>query len=196
MKNIYTYPHKSKKEIIDYLLNHEAYGGWNHPYRGWSPLAWDVKVYNLDYTGGWKSEYHEPIDPLLDEKWDDYVRSDNNVVNLATEDAQKEYIESEYCTHPGNDQGDWKFCFAGRSCGHLILQSWKSCDFLKMSDFHNWECYLNDLSFSGLTTLYKGVRCMDVDFTRENASKNVSYQLNFQRVLWEERIREENAVFA
>jgi hypothetical protein len=192
MKNIYTYPHKSKKSIIDYLVNHEAYGGWNHPNRGWSPLSWDVKVHRLDYTGGWRLDYHEPIDPLLDEKWDDYVRSDENVVNLATEDAQRQYLESEYCTHPGDDQGDWKFCFGGRSGGHLILKSWKSYDFLNMGSSESWEDYLNDLSFSDLTTLYKAVRCMDVDFPRENASKNVSYQLNFQRVLWESFVERGN----
>ena len=60
-----------------------------------------------------------------------------------------------------------------------------------MGSKESWEDYLARLFFSDLKALYKAVKYMDVDFTRENASQNVSYQLNFQRTLWEENIREE-----
>lgn len=192
MNKQYTYPHKSRVSITDYLMRHQSYGGWNHPYRGWSPLAWDVKVHEIDETGGWKLKHHEFIDPLLDDEWDDFRRENmDNLWSLIIEDSQRHYIEGEYTTYPGDDQGDWKFTFGGRSGGWLILSKWKNDDFLKMANQESWEDYLNGLFFSDLTILYKAVRCMDVDFTRENAERNVSYQLNFQRTVWEEGIREE-----
>lgn len=193
MKNLYTFPHKCRADITDYLINHTSYGGWNHPYRGWSPLAWNVKVHDIDWTGGRYLKVHEPIDPLLDETWEEYVKEGNNQDNLYQiifEDARRYYgDEGLYTTYPGKDQGDWKFCFGGRSGGWMILEKWKGDNFLKMSDRGSWEDYLDGLSFLDLRTLYKGVRCMDQDFTRENASREISYQLNFQRVLWEENIR-------
>ncbi len=194
-KRPYTYPHKSHKAIIDYLINHKDYKGWNHPYRGYSPLAWNVKVYDVDKTGGRKSKYAEPIDPLLDDKWEDFVTENmDDLWSRIIEDAQSLYIEGDYCTYPGDDQGDWKFCFGGRSGGWLILSEWKNDNFLKMDSKNSWEDYLDDSSFSNLTILYKAVRCMDADFTREKIQDEVNYQMNFQRVLWEEEIRNENKI--
>ena len=197
-KHPYTFPHKSKSGMMEYLMDHKGYGGWNHPYRGWSPLAWCVKINDIDVSGGWGLKHHEHIDPLLDEEWaQHWTENQNSLTEIIFEDAQITYREGLYTTYPGNDQGDWKFCFGGRSGGWLILEKWKNDDsFLKMGSKESWEDYLSDLFFSGLRALYRGVRCMDQDFTRENASRNVSYQINFQRTLWEEQIIEENKVLA
>lgn len=188
----YTFPDKSRVAITNYLISHTDYGGWNHPYRGWSPLAWNVKVDHIDWTGGRRLKYHQPIDPLLDDEWAEHAKRDeSSLYDIIIEDARRTYDEGLYTTYPGDDQGDWKFCFGGRSGGWLILEGWKNDDFLKMAHKECWEPYLDGLFYSDLITLYKGVRCMDQDFTREKARMEVSYQLNFQRILWEEGIREQ-----
>ena len=191
-KHPYTFPHKSKSGTMEYLTEHEGYGGWNHPHRGWSPLAWCVKVNDIDVSGGWGLKHHEYIDPLLDEEWArHWTENQNSLTEIIFEDAQSTYREGLYTTYPGNDQRDWEFCFGGRSGGWLILEKWKNDDFLKMRYKESWEDYLSGLFFSDLETLYKAVKYMDVDFTREKVSQEVSYQLHFQRTLWEENIREE-----
>lgn len=40
-KSPYTYPHRSKRAQVEYLADHDSYGGWNHPCRRWSPLSWN-----------------------------------------------------------------------------------------------------------------------------------------------------------
>lgn len=188
--SFYTFPHKSRISIIEFLINHQNYGGWNHPYRGWSPLAWNVKVHYVDQTGGRNSKNAQPIDPLLDEEWEDFMTENmDDLWSLIIEGARNYLLEKLYTTYPGKDQGDWKFCFGGCSGGWLILEKWKNDNFLKMAHKESWVDYLNNLSFSDLTILYKAVRCMDVDFTKEKVKDEVNYQLNFQRILWEEQIR-------
>ncbi len=195
MKHSYTFPARSRADMTDYLLSHVGYGGWNHPIRRWSPLAWNVKVHSFDQTG--QCHGGEACDPLLNDEWLFYLKDNDWVISTAFEDAGRYLIEGDYTTYPGNDQGDWRFCFGGRSSGWLILEIWKKDNFLKGFSGHGfrgtneWFVYLKDLSFSDLRTLYRGVRCMDVDFTPLNARKEVSYQINFQRVLWEEKLREE-----
>lgn len=192
MNNQYTFPHKSKKSIIDFLLDHK---GRHDAYGNYYPLVWDVKVYDFDITGGRRLKHGEAIDPLLDEEWDHFWRSErsHDLYDLIFENARRPYLEGEYTTYPGDDQGNWKFTFIGRSGGWLALKEWLGFDFMRKIDSKScWEEYLNYLFFSDLRTLYKAVRCMDVDFTRENASKNVSYALNFERTLWEEEIIENN----
>ena len=188
MKNPYTYPHKTRIAITDYLFNHVSYGGWNHPCRKWSPLAWNVKVNNIDTTGkaGGKGEL---VDSKLDKDWENHFKqNEQELTSLIFEDSQCGYIDEEYSTYPGNDQGDWKFCFGGRSGGWLILEEWKNTNFLDGFDSNgSWEIYLEELDWKSLKTLYRGVRCMDQDFTRAKASENVSYELNFQRTLWGKR---------
>lgn len=181
--------------MIDYLSNRKGYGGWNHPTRRWSPLAWCVKIYNVDETGGWKLKVHEPIDPFLNDDWNEYFKENYNDLWETCLEATRYQLDN-YTTYPGDDGGDWKFCFGGRSGGWLILSSWKNYDFLStygshsFTDMAGWLSFLEDLSFSELKTLYRGVVCMDHDFSRENVENEVSYQLNFQRVLWEDGIRE------
>lgn len=177
----YTYPHRSRRSIIDYLLDHESYGGWNHPSRGWSPFSWNVKVYNMKEL----ANEGEVVDPTFDEEWLEHLKGNQDLIDIAFEDARRGLIEGEYTTYPGDDQGDWEFCFGGRSGGHLILWKWRGTDliFNCEEEFKGW---LTGLSWDDLRVLYRGIRCMDHDFTQEKAEKEVNYQLNFQRRLFEE----------
>lgn len=184
MKNSYTYPHRSKKARIEYLAAHESYGGWNHPARRWSPLAWNVKLHGADLTGKC-GDY--PVSDLHDEAWKQALH-DEHLWQRIVEDMSRQYMEGEYSTSPGDDQGDWEFAFAGRSGGWMLLSKWKYSNFLRTS-FANageWHDWLLEQDKETIEKLYRGVRCMDADFTREKIEKEFAYQANFQRSQWEE----------
>lgn len=189
-KCLYTFPHKSREAMQGYLLDHESYGGWNHPYRQWSPLAWNVKIHRCDdmaRNGAYKTS------PEFDDAWDSYLEQSNEMFGWICEDMARHYLEGEYTTYPGNDQGDWKFCMAGRSGGHMILESWKGTEFIKGWSKDRWSEYIEGLDFNSLRTLYKAARCMDQDFSREAIAKDFDYHLNFRRNAWEEEYEKEMA---
>lgn len=183
----YTYPHRSKSGMIQYLTSHDSYGGWNHPNRGWSPLSWNVKLYSFKTDG--KQGDSKPNE-ALDDAWGQYTEQNPELFNWIVEDMQRTYAEGEYTTYPGNDQGDWEFCFAGRSGGHMLLQTWKNSwanvDFLRdFSSEAEWGQWLDGLSFKNLQRLYRAVRCMDQDFTRTKINQEAEYQMSFRRQEWE-----------
>jgi hypothetical protein len=186
MKCPYSYPHRSRKSQVQYLADHDSYGGWNHPNRGWSPLAWNVKIGTIN----WRSpKGEESLDAGLDDQWNQYVESNSELFYWICEDVARQYLEGEYTTYPGDDQGDWKFCLAGRSGGHLLLSDWRGTDFL--SSFQNSEHWFDWLT-SGITTealnkLYRAVRCMDQDLERSRINAEFEYQLNFRRHEWEQQ---------
>lgn len=187
-KSPYTYPHRSRAAMTDYLAEHESYGGWNHPYRRWSPLSWDVKL-----SPSWKGKEGEcKIDESLDDEWRKHCDGSVHLWSWIVEDMQRTYLEGEYCTYPGNDQGDWKFCFSGRSGGHMLLEEWKTFGVSFLKDFSgegDWREWLESRNYDALKALYRAVRCMDHDFTREKMNKEFEYQLNFRRYEWEEEYR-------
>lgn len=179
--------------MIGYLSDHESYSGWNHPYRKWSPLSWDVKL-SPNYDG---KRGECKTDDALDDEWDKHVTSSDgqHIWDWIVEDMRCHYTEGTYCTYPGDDQGNWKFCFAGRSGGHMLLEEWKygkwNCiNFLKgFYGVDTWTAWLEGQPFGELRTLYRAVRCMDADFTREKMNREFEYQLNFRRHEWEEDYR-------
>lgn len=206
----YQFPHKSRAGMTAYLADHESYGGWNHPFRRWSPLSWNVKLGGFSNDGK-RGEFK--ANPEFDDAWDSYVQSSNSVWDWITEDMCRTYSDSEYTTYPGDDQGQWKFCFAGRSGGHMILESWQiarpqrdgkpdglslKVDFLRQFDRDSWVEWLGEIEFSTLRALYRAVRCMDQDFTRDKLNREFEHQLNFRREQWEgehaEELAQEQAV--
>ncbi len=74
----YTYPHRSRWAMIDYLASHESYGGWNHPFRKWSPLAWNVK-FGMTSNDGKRGEEKTTLE--LDDQWEAYVESNHELWN-------------------------------------------------------------------------------------------------------------------
>lgn len=190
----YTYPHKSKHAQIDYLTGHDAYGGWNHPNRGWSPLSWNVRIGNADFEQP-KGEYQ--LDPSHDDAWAKYVEKKSELFYWACEDMARQYTEGEYTTYPGDDQGDWEFCFAGRSGGQMLLAKWKGTDFLRSFDSaEHWRDWLTEgIDTAALRTLYRAVRCMDHDLRRDAINAEFEYQLNFRRHEFEEEREVELAAY-
>lgn len=180
MRSPYTYPHRSKRQQIEYLADHDSYGGWNHPYRGWSPLSWNVRIRHVNYDRP-KGEYD--LDATYDDDWAAHVQENGELFYWVCEDMARQYVEGEYTTYPGDDQGDWKFCLAGRSGGQLLLADWAGTDFLRsFSDADHWRDWLaNGITTDTLRTLYRAVRCMDHDLRRDAIHAEFEYQLNFRR---------------
>jgi hypothetical protein len=129
----YLFPAKSKTEMITYLLMDCQDRQWARTdYEGYF-FNWNVKAHGVDWDnpeGGCK------LDPSLDEAWEKEAQEDW-VYQAAFEDAQRHYIEGEWSSSPGDDQGDWQFGFYGRSGGHLCLESWRGFNFYCKDEFRN-----------------------------------------------------------
>lgn len=156
------------------------------------PLSWNVKVGAFDETGKvWGHESAEEVDPKLDSEWGIYFGEAQWLYEVMFEDARSMYVEGEWTSWPGDDQGDWTFEFAGRSGGYLILHSWNGHNLEGiLSDDFEAE-FLEDLPWKQLRKFYRGIQCLHDDLNKRweghsAAEVNVSYHLNFQRVLWEE----------
>lgn len=179
----YTFPHKSRKAMVEYLADHENYGGWNHPYRRWSPLSWNVKIGNVSHDG---KRGENTVNPDFDEAWQEYCQHADHLFNDICESMASFYLEGLYTTYPGNDRGAWKFCMAGRSGGHMLLEGWEGMNLLtRFSGEDDWREWLGSISFGTLRTLYRAVRNMDQDISRDNINRNYEFELNFRRSEWE-----------
>jgi len=186
----YTYPHRSRKAQAAYLAEHDSYGGWNHPMRRWSPLSWNVRIGNVNWR---RPKGDCDLDAAFDDDWESYVESNQELFAWITEDMAREYTDSEYTTYPGEDQGDWTFCFAGRSGGQMLLAKWLYVDFIR-GDWSesSWAEWLDDQPADTIRTLYRAVRCMDQDFTSAKIDAEFEYRLNDRRGQWEaERLLEQ-----
>jgi hypothetical protein len=186
----YTFPHRTRKAMIGYLLEGPDGGGRRGYYEHWGgnyPFSWNVKAYHVDW-GHPKGE--NELDASLDAKWEKHLEDDGgNVENWAFENARMQIDDDEWCSYPGDDQGDWDFAFAGRSGGHLVLQEWRGMKVHGESfDLVEW---LDSLDTDTLRKFYRGIRTADSDFTSAKASEEVEYHVNFIRSEWElERQRE------
>jgi len=186
----YTWPLKSRKAMVEYLADHDSYGGWNHPYRKWSPLSWDVKLSRCDMSG----TKGEPVNREFNEAWEGHVKENgDNLWQWIVEDMQRTYTEGEWSNYPGVEQGEWKFTFAGRSGGHMLLEDWPF-NRSPLKDFEgavDWREWLENLSFATLRRLYRAVVVMDQDFAPDKVEAEFTYQMSFQRSKWEEEHAQE-----
>jgi hypothetical protein len=174
----YTYPHRSKAAQIEYLVAHTNRNSDHH----WWPLVWDVKFYsaNVDGIG---TDY--PIRRWLDDRWAEYRQENcDELWSMVVENMQDHYVKCEYTTWPGDDQGDWAFCFFGRSGGWMRLDHWKSQEmhFVGTDDWREW---LEEQPAERVRTLYRAVICMDQDFQRNHIEAEFAYQMHYRRHDWE-----------
>ena len=172
----YSYPLKTREEIMAHLATHPAY--FDHGYH----LSWDIKVGRFDSTG-----YAGPegIDPTFDQRWDEYVqsRAGDELFTLACEGALMNYVDGSYTTYPGRDAGVATFGTRGRSGGHLVLTEWvigedRKVDMCFRSEalFKEW---LGELSDRELARLY--VLVENVDHDTKDPGKEIAFQFNFRR---------------
>ena len=221
MSDKYQFTAKTRAEKIDYILNRSSRSyDYGHSQYMW---AWDVKVYP-DFSGDNLRKHIPELNPAYDERWDEICENDNgSVFYNAIEDAQRDYAEGEWCSYPGNDQGDWKFGFEGRSGGWLVLTeyrgkrmdrsplegdmgefcslaaNWRWLFELPLEDEYGDENYLA-WDDDKLDAFYRGIVTADVDFTPENATANVEYYAAHYRLRleeeWDQEVAEQAEAFA
>jgi hypothetical protein len=174
----YTFAARSRAAMTAYLLDRRGYAAGGRR----CPFSWDVKAYRVDWTRP-AGEY--PWDPTGDDEWSARLNVDREgtIESAAFEDAQRHYVE-DWTSYPGNDQGDWRFAFMGRSGGHLTLLKWRGHS---LADMHadELESWLADLPRADLRAFYRGIVCADSDFTRDKARQNVEWAANYFRHEWE-----------
>ncbi|AQT06694.1 hypothetical protein A0U91_16970 (plasmid) [Acetobacter persici] len=186
----YKFPLESREDIIVALGRHSFHDAGG---RRDNCLSWNIKVYDFDATG--KAGGEEPTDARYDDAWKAYAYQ-NDVFNMACESALLPYVEKEYTTYPGDDQGGYEFTTAGRSSGHLVLTNWDGntpsdpaskaipLSFYDRTDFVEW---LKDLPDTSLVKLYKLVTCLDEDLKPERIKSEMDYQFSTIRLGMEEQ---------
>lgn len=200
MSDKYQFTATTRAEKIDYILNRSS-RSYDHGHSQYM-WAWDVKVYP-DFSGDNLRKHIPELNPAYDAKWDQYCENDNgSVFEHAIEDARREFTEGDWCSYPGDDQGDWNFGFAGRSGGWLVLTeyrgkrmdqsplygdlgeycslaaNWRELFELPLEDEDGYENYLGShLAWDDdkLDAFYRDIVTADAEFTPENATRNVEY---------------------
>lgn len=175
----YTFPHRSRRQMIAYLLDRRTYADHYTPF----VFAWNVKAHAVawDRPAG---EYE--LDPAYDAAWRCVLDSGESYgpEYQAFEDARREIENGEWSSYPGDDQGDWKFQFAGRQAGWIVLQNWRGWR-IGGRDREDVADWLAEIDTPTLRAFYRGIRTADTDFTPAKASENVEYFLNAIRHEWE-----------
>ena len=181
----YTFPHKSRAAIAQYLDRR----GRAYHYQRYA-FAWCVKTHGADFDGDTLRCHMPSLNPAEDSAWVRMIEKDNgNLFSMFCEDAARGISEGEWCSYPGDDQGDWDFSFAGRSGGWLVLEKWRGRD---MRDIDAADFLDRDLwPWADLVAFYRGIRCADSDFTEKKAAAEVEYMAAFYREQWEEARAEE-----
>jgi hypothetical protein len=176
MKCPYTFPHKSRKAMVDYLI---GIGGYSERFGRW-PLEWNCKTYQANFDGDTLRRHIPTLSPQNDEKWEEYIGDNQAAWEWWLEDARRIFSDAEWTSYPGDDQGDWEFSFAGRQGGHLVLDSWRGNQLrgMREDDFETW---LSELSFSDLRKFYRGVVCLSQDVTPRKAADEMEYKAAFHR---------------
>lgn len=183
-KTPYSFPLKSRAAIVEFLTRDgRAYDGRRYNF------AWNVKTYGASFDGDSLRQHFPDLDPALDAEFQEVAESDPSLFWHWLEDASRYVGDGEWCSYPGDDQGDWQFAFAGRSGGWLVLEKWRGrdmrgIDFADMLDPEEW-------SFSDLRAFYRGIVCADSDFTPAKAAREVEWQAAAYRDQWESERRTE-----
>lgn len=176
MAHPYNFEAKSRSAMTAYLLDRKGY--CDH-YTNF-PFSWNVKAYHVN----WEHPKGEPINARLDKEWLAEMESNCERYSWAVDDAQRHYAEKEWTSYPGDDQGEWQFGFYGRSGGHMCLETWRGYKvYGRGFDLAEW---IEAANFKELRAFYRGIVCADHDFTTCAACEEIEWQLNFQRVQWEE----------
>lgn len=176
MKAPYTFPHKSRRAIAEYLADRQAR---SYHYQRYA-FVWNVKTYGARFDSESLRRLNPDLDLTFDPEWESMVESDDGSMFWGwCEDAARHISGGEWTSYPGNDQGDWDFSFAGRSGGWLLLEKWRGHDVRNVdpADFLDPDLW----SWSDLVAFYRGIRCADSDFTPEKAAAEIMHQAAWYR---------------
>jgi hypothetical protein len=187
----YTFAAKTLRSVLEFLCVDRAR---RYSRSDGSPMAWNVKAYRINVNG--TADGYKP-NRKLDSAWSKYLDTKaGEDVNLRAYEQAQEYYRAEWCAYPGDDQGDWRFSFGGRSGGWLMLDSWQGnrLDNKDSDEFARFLATLVAEHIEGhnqnLSRFYIGIVCADSDFTPEKASQNVSAEYSAAREFWEDERKE------
>ena len=171
------------KELIGHTMHSQRFGP--------SRLAWDIKVHSFDSSG--KCEDY-PGNLAFDSQWAAVVEdSDEDLFSIATGSALSYYLDGEYMTYPGDDQGDYKFEVEGRSGGWLVLSEVAGLSNLGWDSQSEMEDALLAMDADDLTKLYRVVVNLDHDVTADKIKTEMAYQYALERSRREEEWLDEAA---
>lgn len=184
--------------MVAYLSEHDGYVPMNR-WNGGFMLAWNIKVYRMDYSG----KSGDPVEARFDVAWQEYVEAHDSLFWQACQSATEMYTAGEWTNYPGIEQGGWKFGINGRSGEWMILteapswcpapRAWRMFPMIWESRASYCE-WLAGLDVVTLKRFYRAIRVLDHDLRREACEQEVAYHLSFARTLWEEsKVAEENA---
>lgn len=168
-------------------------------------FSWNVKLHHgLPMTAAELAPHYDEsgaFDPALDSAWEAECEGNSSRFEWLIEDMRRPYVDGEYCTYPGDDQGQFQFGFYGRQGGHLCLESAFGRDLRgDIDDLAAELASREEWPFADLRRLYRALVCMDSDFGPDKVRKEAAYQWGFQRAQWEAEKRDEraaaNAVYA
>lgn len=182
----YVAPLKSRKDIIAFLLDHEDY---QRSHNTSSPLAWNVKCYNADFSAEHlievyrtSGEYNTKEDRWLDyPEWRTpalavYEEHKDNLWEWAVEQSCQQVTDGDTnrCLWKG-DMLDVKYGFSGNSGGWLVMTRFEGTDMTRM-DEDDFRDYLTELDYKTLRNLYELVVQNDHDFRREAVRQELEFQ--------------------
>jgi hypothetical protein len=181
----YSFTATTRAEMIEYLTRD---GRYYRPYR--YRFAWNVKVHGACFDGPTLRALNPDLSPEYDARWTEWMeRNGDGAFWYWCEEAARWYAEGDWCSYPGDDQGDWQFAFEGRSGGWLVLTKWRNRD---MRDFDPAELTdPEEWPDDDLTDFYRGIVCLDTDVTPDKAAREVEYHAMCYRDTLEAEWREE-----
>jgi len=203
MKNKYTFPHKSRKDIRDYFESLGSY--YSYDYRTTFPFSFNVRI-----NGGIPEyptventiqEYYGETNELFKFMYDVVVNDEQCVFNLYNWTLQN-MVESlhsdDMFKSNGKEYVDVEYGLVGRSGGNMIITRFEYVDFTKINDDefldsvymdkpddytlaeHKEECDDVYLPFDFVLKLYRLLRILDYDFNTNNVhEKEYEYELSF-----------------
>ena len=174
--------------IDDVVAMSEKNRGYRRHNSGEWAFAYNVKVHGADETG---KSGECPVNPELETAWARHVDAHPELFYLACEDAGSYFADGLWTTTPGDDQGDWKFSFAGSGGGWLVLDSWRYFELHSSGSYDlrdRLEEMLDDdsVDYAWLRDFLRGLAVAEAELTSAAGRAEVSYLLNAMRRQWEE----------
>lgn len=164
--NPFKYPLRSRKDMVEYIVYKSRAGNLCYQNRTYYPLAWNVKVnnVNLDFDNLYKiyRGIHGELNPTqllavkqaFEEEYgvDKYATTSkqesarSNLYDIAVDSARDSL--SDDCTYRTTWDGtkyDIEWCFTGRSGGYASVSEYEGHDLSDMGNDARFEDWLNEL---------------------------------------------------
>lgn len=187
----YKFPARSKRALLA-AIRDMGRPYWERPHS--YPFSWNVKApYPFPMKAEELNPYHYEggtFDASLDAAWEaDWEDVDR--FNWCVESMRDR--ADDYSTWPGDDQGSFKFEFAGRSGGHMVLVSAFGFKLEGLTLAELVEDIMPDWPLWEVKRLYRALVCMTDDFSRDNVRIAYADAVAVQRYQWEEEQRDARA---